>query len=324
MKQINPKILNANAAPVSADKLQRKNRPQTVKIPIIVITGPTASGKTSLAIKLAKKINAEIICADSRIVYKGLDIVSAKPDKKEQDGIIHHLIDIKDPVGEPYSAGDFANDAKIAIEKIREKNKPVIITGGTWFYIKCLLDEKQLPEISADKELRDELEKYDNDTLWNMLKKIDPARAEEIHKNNKERVIRAIEMVKTLGNSVSSAERKTNDYDSIWFSNDFIEEKNRDALYKRIDSRVEIMVQNGLYYEWERAVKKYSRNEVLENTIGFREFFELQDGIYEDLNDAIKKIKQRTRNFAKRQITFFRSENKINIIKNEDEIIKFL
>jgi tRNA dimethylallyltransferase len=291
---------------------------------IIVITGPTASGKTALAIKLAKKIDAEIICADSRIVYRGLDIVSAKPDIIEQDGVPHHLIDIKDPVGEPYSAGDFANDAKAVIEKIKEKNKPVIIAGGTWFYIKCLLDEKQLPEISADKELRDELEKYDNDTLWNMLKKIDPARAEEIHKNNKERVIRAIEMVKTLGDSVSSAERKTNDYDSIWFSNDFIEEKNRDALYKRIDSRVEIMVQNGLYYEWERAVKKYSRNEVLENTIGFREFFELQDGIYEDLNDAIKKIKQRTRNFAKRQITFFRSENKINIIKNEDEIIKFL
>jgi len=289
-----------------------------------VITGPTASGKTALAIKLAKKIDAEIICADSRIVYRGLDIVSAKPDIIEQDGVPHHLIDIKDPVGEPYSAGDFANDAKAVIEKIKEKNKPVIIAGGTWFYIKCLLDEKQLPEISADKELRDELEKYDNDTLWNMLKKIDPARAEEIHKNNKERVIRAIEMVKTLGDSVSSAERKTNDYDSIWFSNDFIEEKNRDALYKRIDSRVEIMVQNGLYYEWERAVKKYSRNEVLENTIGFREFFELQDGIYEDLNDAIKKIKQRTRNFAKRQITFFRSENKINIIKNEDEIIKFL
>lgn len=289
-----------------------------------MITGPTASGKTALAIKLAKKIDAEIICADSRIVYRGLDIVSAKPDIIEQDGVPHHLIDIKDPVGEPYSAGDFANDAKAVIEKIKEKNKPVIIAGGTWFYIKCLLDEKQLPEISADKELRDELEKYDNDTLWNMLKKIDPARAEEIHKNNKERVIRAIEMVKTLGDSVSSAERKTNDYDSIWFSNDFIEEKNRDALYKRIDSRVDIMVQNGLYYEWERAVKKYSRNEVLENTIGFREFFELQDGIYEDLNDAIKKIKQRTRNFAKRQITFFRSENKINIIKNEDEIIKFL
>lgn len=302
-------------------------KPKSVKksaSKIIVITGPTASGKTALAIKLAKKIDAEIICADSRIVYRGLDIVSAKPDIIEQDGVPHHLIDIKDPVGEPYSAGDFANDAKAVIEKIKEKNKPVIIAGGTWFYIKCLLDEKQLPEISADKELRDELEKYDNDTLWNMLKKIDPARAEEIHKNNKERVIRAIEMVKTLGDSVSSAERKTNDYDSIWFSNDFIEEKNRDALYKRIDSRVEIMVQNGLYYEWERAVKKYSRNEVLENTIGFREFFELQDGIYEDLNDAIKKIKQRTRNFAKRQLTFFRGEEKIITVKNEDEVLGYL
>lgn len=289
-----------------------------------MITGPTASGKTSLAIKLAKKIGAEIICADSRIVYKNLDIVSAKPDKKEQDGVVHHLIDIKEPVGEPYSAGDFANDAKTAIESIQAKNKPVIITGGTWFYIKCLLDEKELPEIGADKKLRLELEKYDNDTLWNMLNEIDPVRAKEIHKNNKERVIRAIEMAKTLGGKIQKAERKPVKYDSIWFSNDFIEEKNRDALYKRIDSRVEIMVQNGLYYEWERAVKKYSRNEVLENTIGFREFFELQDGIYEDLNDAIKKIKQRTRNFAKRQITFFRSENKINIIKNEDEIIKFL
>lgn len=302
-------------------------KPKSVKksaSKIIVITGPTASGKTALAIKLAKKIDAEIICADSRIVYRGLDIVSAKPDIIEQDGVPHHLIDIKDPVGEPYSAGDFANDAKAVIEKIKEKNKPVIIAGGTWFYIKCLLDEKQLPEISADKELRDELEKYDNDTLWNMLKKIDPARAEEIHKNNKERVIRAIEMVKTLGDSVSSAERKTNDYDSIWFSNDFIEEKNRDALYKRIDSRVEIMVQNGLYYEWERAVKKYSRNEVLENTIGFREFFELQDGIYEDLNDAIKKIKQRTRNFAKRQLTFFRGEEKITTVKNADEVLGYL
>lgn len=289
-----------------------------------MITGPTASGKTALAIKLAKKINAEIICADSRIVYRGLDIVSAKPDIIEQDGVPHHLIDIKDPVGEPYSAGDFANDARIAIEKILAKNKPVIIAGGTWFYIKCLLDEKQLPEIGANKELRDELEKYDNYTLWNMLKKIDPARAEKIHKNNKERVIRAIEMVKTLGDSVSSAERKTSDYDSIWFSNDFIEEKNRETLYKRIDSRVDIMVQNGLYYEWERAVKRYSRNEILENTIGFREFFELQDGIYENLNEAIEKIKQRTRNFAKRQITFFRAESKINIIKDENEIIKFL
>jgi len=289
-----------------------------------VITGPTASGKTALAIKLAKKIGAEIICADSRIVYRGLDIVSAKPDITEQDGIPHHLIDIKDPVGEPYSAGDFANDAKAAIKKIQAKNKPVIIAGGTWFYIKCLLDKKALPEIGANKELRKELEKLDNNTLWQMLNEIDPIRAEEIHKNNKERVIRALEMVKTLKGSISSAERKTTDYDSIWFSNDFIEEKNRQTLYGRIDSRVDTMIQNGLYYEWERAVAKYSRNEILENTIGFKEFFELQDGVYENFDEAVDKIKQRTRNFAKRQLTFFKGEEKINIIKDEEDIIKFL
>lgn len=291
---------------------------------IIVITGPTASGKTSLAIKLAKKIDAEIICADSRIVYKDLDIVSAKPDEKERDGVIHHLIDIKDPIGEPYSAGDFANDAKIAIEKIKTKNKPVIITGGTWFYIKCLLDEKELPQISADKKLRAELEKYDNDTLWNMLNKIDPVRAGEIHKNNKERVIRAIEMAKTLGGEIQYAERKPVKYNSVWFSNNFIKEENREQLYKRIDFRVDEMIKNGLYYEWERAVSRYSRNEILENTIGFKEFFELEDGLYENFNEAVEKIKQRTRNFAKRQLTFFRAEEKINIIKDEIEILRYL
>lgn len=289
-----------------------------------MITGPTASGKTALSIKLAKKLDAEIICADSRIVYKGLDIVSAKPDEDEREGIPHHLIDIKEPVGEPYSAGDFANDAKAAIKKIRAKNKPVIISGGTWFYIKCLLDERQLPEISANKELRDKFEKYDNNILWNMLNEVDPKRASEIHKNNKERVIRALEMAQTLGGEISSAKRAENNFDAIWFSNDFIEEKNRETLYKRIDLRVDIMVKSGLYYEWERLKAKYSRNEILENTIGLREFFELEDGIYKNINEAIDKIKQRTRNFAKRQLTFFKAENKINIVKNEDEILKFL
>jgi len=289
-----------------------------------VITGPTASGKTALSIKLAKKLGAEIICADSRIVYKGLDIVSAKPDEDEREGIPHHLIDIKEPVGEAYSAGDFAIDARIAIEKIEAKGKPVIVSGGTWFYIKCLLDEQQLPEISANKELRDKFEKYDNDTLWKILNEVDPKRASEIHKNNKERVIRALEMAQAAGGKVSSMKRAKNHFDAIWFSNDFIEEKNRDALYKRIDSRVEIMVQNGLYYEWERLKAKYSKNEILENTIGLKEFFELEDGIYKNIDEAVNKIKQRTRNFAKRQLTFFKAENKINIVKNEDEILKFL
>ena len=289
------------------------------------MTGPTASGKTALSINLAKKIDAEIICADSRIVYKGLDIVSAKPSIQEMEGILHHLIDIKTPVGEPYSAGDFCIDAKKSIEEIREKNKPVIITGGTWFYIKCLLDEKMLPEISPDVNLRKELETLDNITLWQMLEKRDKKRAEKIHPNNKERVIRALEMAKKLKGEISNAERaKNTECEAIWFANDFIEEKNREELYKRIDTRVDNMVSEGLYYEWERMTSIYGRTKVLENTIGYKEFFELEDGEYSSVNEAIEKIKQRTRHFAKRQLTFFKGEKKIIRANDADEILRYL
>ena len=132
-------------------------------LPITVITGPTASGKTSLAIELAKKIDAEIISADSRIIYKDLDIVSAKPKKEEKEGIIHHLIDIKTVDDGVYSAGDFVKDAKKAIEKIKSEGKNIIIQGGTWFYIKSLLDEKSLIEFGQEINLREKLNKLSND-----------------------------------------------------------------------------------------------------------------------------------------------------------------
>ncbi|MCX4274392.1 MAG: tRNA (adenosine(37)-N6)-dimethylallyltransferase MiaA [Candidatus Gastranaerophilales bacterium] len=293
--------------------------------PLIVVTGPTASGKTTLAINLAKKIGAEIVCADSRIVYKGLDIVSAKPSFVEREGILHYLIDIKEPIGEPYSAGDFCLDAKKCIEKIRERGKPVIITGGTWFYIKCLLDENELLPVSSDKKLREELETLDNITLWQILEKLDKKRAEEIHPNNKERVIRAVEMVKTLGKEVSDTDRALNsEYNALWFAPDYIKEEKRDELYKRIDLRVDEMIKAGLYYEWERMKGIYGRTKVLENTIGYNEFFELEDGLYSNIQEAFDKIKQRTRNFAKRQLTFFRGEEKIITVKNEDEVLGYL
>ena len=251
--------------------------------------------------------------------------MSAKPSIQEMEGILHHLIDIKTPVGEPYSAGDFCIDAKKSIEEIREKNKPVIITGGTWFYIKCLLDEKMLPEISPDVNLRKELETLDNITLWQMLEKRDKKRAEKIHPNNKERVIRALEMAKKLKGEISNAERaKNTECEAIWFANDFIEEKNREELYKRIDTRVDNMVSEGLYYEWERMTSIYGRTKVLENTIGYKEFFELEDGEYSSVNEAIEKIKQRTRNFAKRQLTFFKGEKKIIRANDADEILRYL
>lgn len=293
------------------------------KLPLIVITGPTASGKTAVAIDLAKKIDAEIISADSRTVYKGLDIVSAKPDKKEMCGICHHLIDIKEPLDILYSAGDFVKDAKKCIKEIQDRGKPVIISGGTWFYIKCLLDREELPEIQENKELRAELEKLDSNTLWQKLNILDPKRAGEIHPNNKERVIRALEMADAIKGEIASAERKINtEYNAVWFANEFIEDKNRAILYERINKRVDNMIAAGLYEEWQNIVKKYGRTKVLENTIGYKEFFELEDKTYQNTDEAIDKIKQRTRNFAKRQLTFFKSKSNIIKIKNIDEIIR--
>ena len=177
-----------------------------MKRKIIVLTGATASGKTKLAIQLAKKIDAQIICADSRIVYKNLDIVSAKPTDDEKEGIVHHLIDIVEP-NQEFSAGDFVVEA----QKILENSTcNMIITGGTWFYIKSLLDEKALNECPKDDEKRKYLEKIDNNTLWEMLNKLDSKRAQLIHPNNKDKIIRSIEMCEYLGLPISEYQRKEN------------------------------------------------------------------------------------------------------------------
>lgn len=248
--------------------------------------------------------------------------MSAKPLPEEQEGIPHHLINILDPLNEPYSAGDFAKAAREIIKDIEKRGKRVIIAGGTWFYLKCLLDEKLLPEISRDDLLRKELEKLDIDTLYDMLLKKDGKRAAEIHKNNKERVIRALEMANS--GEVCSLKRKKNSLKSIWFANRFALNENRAELYERINLRVDEMIKAGLKEEFDRNLKKFGRTKVLENTIGYKEFFELEDELYKDQREAVEKIKQRTRNFAKRQLTFFKTENRINIVKNEDEILSLL
>lgn len=262
---------------------------------LIVITGPTASGKTNLSIKLARKIDAEIICADSRIVYRGFDIVSAKPTLEEQGGVKHHLIDIIDPDCD-FSAGDFVERAKKIIDNSK---KTLIIQGGTWFYIKSLFDTKELPPCPINKELRKELSTLDNNTLWQKLNSLDPTRANQIHPNNKDKVIRSIEMCLFLGSPISSFKRKENTtYSAKWFIPSF----NREELYQKINDRVDIMIKQGLYEEWQKNKEKYPTSAILKNTIGYKEFFE-----YPDFNLAVEKIKQHTRNFAKRQMTFFKS-----------------
>ena len=282
-----------------------------------MITGATCSGKTSLSIDLAKKINAEIICADSRSVYRGLDIVSAKPKKEEMQGVKHHLLDIVTPDCD-FSAGDFAKEAQRTIEQIKKEGKNVIVTGGTWFYIKSLLDDKKLPQVGINKKLREELNPKTPDELWDMLYKLDSTRAQQIHKNNKDKVIRSIEMCIGLNMPISEYIREDKEqYDTKWF----MPKIEREELYQRINKRVDIMVDEGLYDEWQKNKTLYPNSKVLENTIGYREFFELERGEYKNLNEAVDKIKQRTRNFAKRQLTYFRSNKDIKSIGSIGEII---
>lgn len=293
-------------------------------LPITVITGPTASGKTSLAIELAKKIDAEIISADSRIIYKDLNIVSAKPKEEEKEGIIHHLIDIKTVDDGVYSAGDFVKDAKKAIEKIKSEGKNIIIQGGTWFYIKSLLDEKSLIEFGQDKNLREKLNKLSNDELYEILKSKDEKRAELVHKNNRDKIIRSIELIELTGIKLSEYKRKENEqFDAVWFMKDIT----REELYEKINLRTDLMIKEGLYFEWEQNIKKYKNHEILYNTIGYREFFDLKEGVYNSFDEAIDKIKQHTRNFAKRQLTWFRqNEAKLNIhtISSLQDVTKYL
>lgn len=293
-------------------------------LPITVITGPTASGKTSLAIELAKKIDAEIISADSRIIYKDLDIVSAKPKEEEKEGIIHHLIDIKTVDDGVYSAGDFVKDAKKAIEKIKSEGKNIIIQGGTWFYIKSLLDEKSLIEFGQDKNLREKLSKLSNDELYEILKSKDEKRAELVHKNNRDKIIRSIELIELTGMKLSEYKRKENEqFDAVWFMKDIT----REELYEKINLRTDLMIKEGLYFEWEQNIKKYKNHEILYNTIGYRELFDLKEGVYNSFDEAIDKIKQHTRNFAKRQLTWFRqNEAKLNIhtISSLQDVTKYL
>ena len=293
-------------------------------LPITIITGPTASGKTSLAIELAKKIDAEIISADSRIIYKDLDIVSAKPKEEEKEGIIHHLIDIKTVDDGVYSAGDFVKDAKKAIEKIKSEGKNIIIQGGTWFYIKSLLDEKSLIEFGQNKNLREKLSKLSNDELYEILKSKDEKRAELVHKNNRDKIIRSIELIELTGMKLSEYKRKENEqFDAVWFMKDIT----REELYEKINLRTDLMIKEGLYFEWEQNIKKYKNHEILYNTIGYREFFDLKEGVYNSFDEAIDKIKQHTRNFAKRQLTWFRqNEAKLNIhtISSLQDVTKYL
>ncbi|MBO5447542.1 tRNA (adenosine(37)-N6)-dimethylallyltransferase MiaA [bacterium] len=276
------------------------------KIKVIAIVGPTASGKTAYSIELAKQINGEIISADSRYVYKGFDIGTAKPTKEEQDGIPHHMIDIVEPEFE-YSAGLYKQEASKLISEINSKGKIPIITGGTGLYIDILLKNYDLPQIEANRELRDSLMQLETETLFEKLAKLDKDATNIIDSNDRKKIIRAIEIITTSGKTLNETRGiGESKYEIEWLGKNF----DRDTLYARIDKRVDIMVETGLIEETKALLQKHGKIPNLVNTIGYREIISYLDNNC-SLEEALDLLKKNTRNYAKRQLTWFRRNQDI-------------
>lgn len=280
-----------------------------MKPKVIAIAGPTASGKTKIAIDLAKQINGEIVSADSRLVYKGFDIASAKPTKEETEGIKHYLIDIVEPEFD-YSAGNYYEDAKCAIMKIINNGKIPIIAGGTGLYFKILLENYDLPMVEANPKLRNELESRDREDLLSEIKISDAISYERLKDSNKRRIVRALEVMKILNKPFSEVSTlKEPEYDVEWLCPQM---ESREWLYDRINKRVDLMVEKGLIDETKYLLKKHGRIKNFVDTIGYREILTHIDG-KSTLEEALDKLKQHTRNFAKRQLTWFRKNPDLKI-----------
>lgn len=273
-----------------------------IKFKVIAIAGPTASGKTQMAVDLAEKIDGEIVSADSRLVYKGFNIAAAKPTKEEQHGIPHHLIDIVEPETD-YSVGNYYEDAKIAISDIVSRGKTPIIAGGTGLYLRVLLENYSLPKVEANPDLRKELELLPREKLLEEIKIKDLNAFERLYNSNKRRIVRAVEVMRLTGKAFSEVSSlKEPEYDVDWKMPSI---KSRTWLYDRINKRVDLMFENGIIDETKNLLKKHGRIKNITDTIGYKEIISYLDG-NSSLEEAVEKLKQHTRNYAKRQLTWFR------------------
>lgn len=280
-----------------------------MKPKVIAIVGPTASGKTAMSIELAKKINGEIVSADSRLVYKGFDIASAKPTLEEREGIPHYLIDIVEPEFD-YSVGNYHDDARKAIYEIISKGKTPIVVGGTGLYFRILLENYNLPRVEANYELRAKLDKKEKEELLEELKQLDKITYERLFDSNKRRIVRALEVIKLLNKPISEMEiEKEPEFDVEW---KMPKMESREWLYNRINKRVDIMVEQGLIDETKFLLKKHGRIKNFVCTIGYQEILTYLDG-EATLDEALDKLKQHSRNYAKRQLTWFRKNPELEI-----------
>lgn len=294
---------------------------QTNKRPLVILTGPTAVGKTAASIGLAKAIGGEIISADSMQVYREMDIGSAKIRPEEMDGVPHHLVDVLDP-SEDFNVVLFQQMAKEAMEGIYQRGHIPIVVGGTGFYIQALLYDIDFTENNADTAYREELEALAKtqgaEYLHEMLEKVDPESAEQIHFHNIKRVIRALEYYEQTGEKISAhneAERaKTSPYHFFYY----VLNTDRAVLYERIEKRIDEMMEEGLVEEVRQLqAMGCRRDSVAMQGLGYKEILDYLDGAC-TLEDAIYKIKRDTRHFAKRQITWFKREKHVTWINKKD------
>ena len=279
-----------------------------MKEKVIVICGPTASGKTALSIELAKKINGEIISADSMQIYKDMDIGTAKPTKEEMQNIIHYLMDYVSPE-ERYSVAQYKQDAKIAIKEIISKGKVPIIVGGTGLYVDSLIYEIQYNDIKIDESYRSELEKiaeeYGLEKLYKMALDIDPIAMEKISPNDKKRIMRVLEIYKATGRTKTEQEIESRKIPVEFDYKVFAINWERETLYQRINKRVDIMIEQGLIDEVKKIMKKYEKFPTAMQGLGYKEVVDYLNGNYTK-EEMIEKIKMETRRYAKRQLTWFR------------------
>ncbi|WP_419727380.1 tRNA (adenosine(37)-N6)-dimethylallyltransferase MiaA [Terrisporobacter petrolearius] len=277
------------------------------KIPLIILTGPTAVGKTALSIELAKDLNAEIVSADSMQIYEYMDIGSAKVTKEEMDGVTHHMIDEVKP-DFPFSVSEFQDRANNYIKEVANKGKNVLVTGGTGLYLNSLIYNMDFAKSNSNSKIREELEKELNEKgieyMHDKLKLLDSEAACRIHKNNTKRVIRALE--------VCLDGKKMQDFSNdLRYNEEYLPiiivlNRDREILYNRINQRVDIMMESGLIEEVKKLLSMgYNKNLISMQGIGYKEIVKYLEGEY-TLDEAVEIIKRDSRRYAKRQITWFK------------------
>ncbi|MBP3330769.1 MAG: tRNA (adenosine(37)-N6)-dimethylallyltransferase MiaA [Clostridia bacterium] len=298
------------------------------KIKIVTVVGPTASGKTSLAVKLAQLFDGEVISADSMQVYKGMDIATAKPDEKEMCGIPHHLISIISP-DEEFSVSRFKEMAESKAKEISSRGKLPILAGGTGLYVDCFLNNTTFLDNTKNDEVRaflqSRLEKEGNESLYNELLQKDPEAAEKIHPNNSLKIIRALEIFYSSGSTLTQqnvqSHENESDFESLVIGLNALD---RNVLYDRINLRVDMMIEAGLVEETKKFFETKTASTACQ-AIGYKELKPYLDGVL-SLEEAADNLKQATRRYAKRQLTWFRRNEKIKWLNideyTSDELVK--